>query len=161
MTGSRLAVDVGGSFDDAVARYEAAVPAFPAEQFERLADWPAVTELTDRLAVHGFLIYWRFQADPLMGIAGNTARCQMYLMGNHVIAERMYRHDPAVMLYAPLRTVITQVAGGPVRFSIDQPSRQFASFGDPGIAAVGRELDHKLAHLLEVLGWPVPPELAG
>ena len=27
-------------------------------------------------------------------------------MGNHTIAEQMYRHDPAVMLYVPLRTVI-------------------------------------------------------
>jgi hypothetical protein len=29
-----------------------------------------------------------------------------YLMGNHAIVEQMFRHDPRVLLYAPLRTVI-------------------------------------------------------
>ncbi|MDT5348412.1 MAG: hypothetical protein QOH91_1699 [Mycobacterium sp.] len=29
-----------------------------------------------------------------------------YLMGNHTIAECIFRHDPAVMLHAPLRTVV-------------------------------------------------------
>ena len=43
---------------------------------------------------------------PVMSLAGNTTRCTAYLMGNHTIAEQMYRHDPAVMLYVPLRTVI-------------------------------------------------------
>jgi hypothetical protein len=28
------------------------------------------------------------------------------LMGNHIIAERMFRHDPSVMLHAPLRTLL-------------------------------------------------------
>jgi hypothetical protein len=38
-----------------------------------------------------------------MSLAGDPARCTAYLMGNHTIAEQMYRHDPSVMLYAPLR----------------------------------------------------------
>lgn len=33
-------------------------------------------------------------------------RCTTYLMGNHIVAERMYRHDSGVMLYAPLRVTI-------------------------------------------------------
>jgi len=27
-----------------------------------------------------------------------------YLMGNHTAMERMYRHEPAVLMYAPLHT---------------------------------------------------------
>jgi hypothetical protein len=34
----------------------------------------------------------------------------------------MYRHDPAAMLYAPLRTVICADADGPTRLVIDRPS---------------------------------------
>jgi len=68
----------------------------------------------------------------------------------------MYRYDPAVMLYAPLRTAIYVDAGGTTRFAIDQPSTRFASFGVPAIAEVGVELDRKLAALLEFLGAPVP-----
>ncbi|GAA1810571.1 DUF302 domain-containing protein [Planosporangium flavigriseum] len=157
----RLAIEVDGSFDDAVARYEAAVPRYPAARFDQLvADtvgWQTVLDLTDELAEHGFLIYWRLAADPLMGLAGNTARCTAYLMGNHTIAERMFRHDPAAMLYAPLRTVISQPPGGPTLFATEQPSRQFSSLGNPDITAVGIELDHKLAGLLDALHWPVPP----
>ncbi|MFI5908758.1 hypothetical protein [Dactylosporangium sp. NPDC051541] len=160
----RLVVQVGGRFDDAVAQYQSAVPVFPAERFERLvavqADWAAVLEETRAVAPHGFLRYWSFPADPLMSLAGNSARCTAYLMGNHTVVERMYRHDPAVFLYAPLRTAITQVPGGPVRFSVEQPSREFASFGPLSVAAVGTELDHMLAALLEALGWAVPAPLS-
>ncbi|GAA5010544.1 DUF302 domain-containing protein [Actinopolymorpha pittospori] len=156
----RLAIEVDGSFEDTVARYEAAVPTYPAARFEQLmadnAGWQTVLDLTDEIAEHGFLIYWKTAADSLMRLAGDTARCTAYLMGNHTIAERMFHHNPAVMLYAPLRTVISQVPGGPTLFSTEQPSRQFSSLGNPDIAAVGIELDHKLAALLEALYLPVP-----
>ncbi|MEV4511918.1 DUF302 domain-containing protein [Dactylosporangium sp. NPDC049525] len=159
----RLAVEAEGSFEDVVARYEAAVPVYPAARIERLvaddAGWQAVIDLTDDIARHGFLIYWKFAADTLMRAAGDTSKCAAYLMGNHTIAERMFRHDPTVMLYAPLRTVISQVPGGPVLFSTDQPSLHFASLGQPDITAVGVELDHKLAALLDALRLPVPPSL--
>ncbi|MFD0581654.1 DUF302 domain-containing protein [Dactylosporangium darangshiense] len=156
----RLVVEVDSPFEDAVARYEAAVPAYPVERVERLvaehAEWPAMLELTDEVAEHGFMIYWKIDLDPVMGLAGDDAHCAAYLMGNHTIAEKMFRHDPAVMLYAPLRTVISQAPDGPTLFSTDQPSRQFSSFGRMDIATVGVELDHKLAGLLEALDMPVP-----
>ena len=41
-----------------------------------------------------------------MGLAGDGARCVEYLMGNHTIAQKMYRYNPAILLYAPLRTAI-------------------------------------------------------
>ncbi|GGM12479.1 DUF302 domain-containing protein [Dactylosporangium sucinum] len=159
-TAHRLAVEVDEAFEDAVARYEAAVPEYPAARFDQLvadhADWRTVLDLTDEIARHGFLIYWKFTGDSVFALAGDTARWAAYLMGNHTIAERMVRHDPAAMLYAPLRVVISQAPGGPTRISTDQPSRQFASLDDPDIAAVGVELDHKLGALLEALDWPVP-----
>ncbi|MDG6109500.1 hypothetical protein Daura_09415 [Dactylosporangium aurantiacum] len=161
----RLVVEAGDSFDDTVAAYEAAVPPYPAERIERLAaegaGWTEVLDLTGDAAPHDFLIYWKIAADGIMRLAGDTARCAAYLMGNHTIAERMYRHDPTTMLYAPLRTVITQSPGGPVLFATDQPSLQFASLGVPEIAAVGVELDRKLAALLDALRLPVPAGLTG
>jgi hypothetical protein len=68
----------------------------------------------------------------------------------------MYRHDPAVMLYAPLRTALCVGTDGRTRFVIDQPSTVFSSFGVPEITAVGMELDRKLVSLLETLGAPCP-----
>ncbi|MEV4656899.1 hypothetical protein [Micromonospora sp. NPDC049301] len=78
-----------------------------------------------------------------------------YLMGNHSTAERMFRHDPAVMLFAPSRTVITSDDGGGTCFRIEQPSHAFASFGNAHIARVGIELDHQVVALLAHLGVPV------
>jgi hypothetical protein len=71
----------------------------------------------------------------------------------------MYAISPAIMLYAPLRTAIYEDREGMTWFAVDQPSTRFGSFGDPGIAAVGVELDRKLAALLEHLGAPVPDVL--
>jgi uncharacterized protein (DUF302 family) len=83
-------------------------------------------------------------------------RCTACLMGNHLIAERMFRYDPRAMMYAPLHTVIWEDHEGKAWFTIDQPRAQFQSFGIPKPAEVGVELDHKVAALLEALSVPVP-----
>jgi hypothetical protein len=66
----------------------------------------------------------------------------------------MYRHDPSVMLYAPLRTAIYVGAADRTRFAGDKPSTVFASFASPPISQVGIELDRKLAALLDALDVP-------
>jgi hypothetical protein len=71
----------------------------------------------------------------------------------------MFRHDPGVILYAPLRTAIYEDTLGHVHLSIDQPSSKLASFGDPRITKVAALLDDKLAELLRLMSLPVPPEL--
>jgi uncharacterized protein (DUF302 family) len=94
-----------------------------------------------------------------MSLAGDCGRCVEYLMGNHTIAEKMYRYNPAILLYAPLRTAIVEDADGVTWFTVDQPSTRFASFDTPQIAAVGIELDRKLAALLSYLEAPAPAAL--
>jgi hypothetical protein len=160
----RLVIAVGAGFTDFRERYEESVPRLDAERLVALvrgrADWGRILRAAAENAPHHFIRYWTFDAGPLMRLAGDSALCSSYLMGNHTIAERMYRHDPAVMLYAPLRAVIHEDAEGTTWFSIDQPSKLFAAFGDPRISAVGLELDHKVAALLEHLGVPPPPALS-
>lgn len=144
-------------------RYQAAVPELPLADVEglvsRKAPWSEMVELIDAAAPHGFVIYFRNDVHPVMALAGDSADCVSYVMGNHTIAERMFRHDPRAMLYAPLHTVIWEGADGSAWFTADQPSTQFASFDDPDIAQVGIELDHKLAALLDTLAVPVPTKL--
>jgi uncharacterized protein (DUF302 family) len=143
--------------------YERAVPELPHQEVAALvaagAPWSQMVELIDRRAPHGFLIYFRNDVHPVMRAAGDNADCLSYLMGNHTIAERMFRYDPRAMLYAPLHTVIWEDSAGSAWFTFDQPSTQFASFESPRIAAVGRELDAKLAALLEALEIEVPSAL--
>ena len=83
--------------------YEAAVPDLPLEEMRELlsrgAPWQEMVDLIDARAPNGFLIYFRNDVHPVMRAAGDQADCIAYLMGNHVIAERMFRHDPRAMLY--------------------------------------------------------------
>jgi hypothetical protein len=71
----------------------------------------------------------------------------------------MFRHDPSVMLHAPLRTMLYADPDGDTQFAIDQPGLLFASYRDPGIADVGRELDTLLAGLITLLGGDPPAQL--
>ncbi|GLX96076.1 DUF302 domain-containing protein [Herbidospora sp. NBRC 101105] len=159
----RLTVDTGVPFDEFRQRYEEAVPALDRVVFDRLiqesADWATVLGAADRNAPHGFVIFWSLDNSEIMGLSGDTWRSVQYLMGNHTIAQRMFHHDPAVMEYAPLRTTVYEDQAGAARFAIDQPSRQFAAFGNPAITEVGIELDRKVAALLDFLGAPVPAQL--
>jgi hypothetical protein len=79
----------------------------------------------------------------------------------HITAERMYRYHPAVMLYAPLHTMIWESPEGSTKFTFDRPSDQFGSFGEPEITKVSLELNHELALLLEHLGLNGPSQLTG
>lgn len=156
---TRLVLDVDSSFDEFKDRYEQAVLAFSPDKLAGLPDWNAVVARTAELAPHGFLLYGKVDASPVMKLNGHTRRAVTYLMGNHVVAETMYGRDPGVMLYAPLRTLIYEDLNGKVHFSIDQPSTRFSSFANDEIAATGRRLDEKLAGLLAHLALPVPGQL--
>jgi hypothetical protein len=159
----RLTIDVGSPVRDFRARYEAAVPLYPDREVKALvarrAPWQEMLDLIARVASFGFLLYGTTEPDPVMHLAGDAGSCVAYLMGNHTIAERMFRHEPSVMLHAPLRTAIWSPADGSARFTLDQPSDHFGSFGNAAIAAIGVELDRKVATLLEHLGVAVPDDL--
>jgi hypothetical protein len=151
-------------YDDFRRRFETAVPMWNrdrgVELAERKAQWEEVVAAVAQLAPHDFLLYWKLDLAPLMSLAGNTRRATEYLMGNHVIAETMYRHDPAVALYVPLRCAIYESEYG-ARFTIEQPSVNLSSLGRSEITSVGVDLDRKLAKLLTLLNLEIPPVLAG
>jgi uncharacterized protein (DUF302 family) len=161
-TATRLNVEVSG-VREFQRLYEHAVPAQPVDEVaalvERRASWAEVIDLHAEVATHGFLIYWRNDVHGVMELANDDNDCIAYLMGNVTIAERMFRHNPRAMLYAPLRTVIWEDGEGRAWFTVDQPSTQFGSFGLPEVTAVGVELDRKLAALLEALRVEVPMAL--
>jgi hypothetical protein len=162
---TRMSIEIEDDFDSAVAKYEEAVPTYPAKRFAELAasrtPWEEVVRITKQLTPHAFLIYWKSPADTIMSLAGHSARSAAYLMGNHVKAETMYPHDPTSLLYVPIRTLITRIDGENPRFTFDQPSTQLSSLDLPTITATGLEIDRQLALLLEHLEWTVPTRLIG
>ena len=158
----RLSVPIPGvrSFQ---ARYEAVVPRLQVERVGELlskgAPWSDIVELMKANAPHGFAIYFINDVHRVMSAAGDTADCIAYLMGNHVIAESMFRYDARALLYAPLRTLLWEDSEGRAWFTIDQPSSLLGSLGIPEVRQVGEELDAKVAQLLEFLEVPVPEPL--
>jgi hypothetical protein len=156
----RLTVPLNRPYDEAVRDFERLVPVADVARFFALDTWEAVVRLVDQEAPYGFLRYGSLDISAFMAASGATWECFAYLMGNHVIAERMYRHDPSVMLHAPLRVVIHADASGQGVLVIDQPSTLFAGYHEPAITAVGRELDEKVSGLLTALGARPPAELA-
>jgi hypothetical protein len=155
----RLVIDID-DFDDFRARYEDAAPAYDlAARIPQLSGWDEVEKDVDAVAPYGFVRYATIDGTPVFAVAGHTARSVVYLMGNHTIAETMYRHDPGVLLYAPLRLCLYEDLDGRAHLSIDQPSDQFGSLGHPDITATGHLLDEKLATLLTGLKVAVPDTL--
>jgi hypothetical protein len=157
----RLSIPLALPYAEAVGRFEELVPAIDLERFTALTDWDDVVKLAGREAPLGLMRFWKLDIPPLMVDGRAVWDCVEYLMGNQVIAERMYRHDPVALLYAPLRILIHADGSGDAVFVIDQPSSQFDSLGRPEISTVGRELDEKVGALLSALGAEPPAELAG
>jgi hypothetical protein len=155
----RLVIDVE-DFDDFRARYEAAAPAYDlAGRVVQLSNWDEVQKDVDAVAPYGFVRYATIDGSPVFAVAGHKARSIIYLMGNHTIAETMYRHDPGVLLYAPLRLCLYEDLDGAAHLSIDQPSDQFGGLGHPDIDPTGHLLDDKLAALLAALNVAIPESL--
>ncbi|MFF3752378.1 DUF302 domain-containing protein [Streptomyces sp. NPDC002018] len=157
----RIDVLLPQPYDDAVRRYEELVPAIDLARFGVLGSWDAVREQAEINAPYGFMIFSKVDVTSLMATSPSGWKCSEYLMGNQVIAQRMYHHDPAVTLHAPLRTVLYADAEGRTHFAVDQPSSHFASYGRPEVTEVGLYLDGLLARLLALLGAEVPDLLKG
>ena len=156
----RLVVALPRPYDAAREHYETLVPEVDFARFFQMASWQATLELTEINAPHGFMRYYRSDITAVMAGSASVWKATQYLMGNHTIAERMFRHDPSVMLHAPLRTLLYVDPDGDTKLAVDQPSLLFASYDDPRITDVGRELDALLAHLITLLGGDAPPHLA-
>jgi len=155
----RLLVALPQPYDQARERYESLVPEVDFARFFQMASWQATLELAEINAPHGFMRYYRSDVTALMASSRSFWKATQYLMGNHTIAERMFRHDPSVMLHAPLRTLLYANADGDTKFAVDQPSVLFASYHNPDIDTVGKELDALLVGLIELLGGEVPKQL--
>ena len=157
---TRLHVPLGRAYDDAVADFERVVPPIDPPRFQSLQSWEDNLALSATVAPLGLMRFGSIDIGAYMRTSGTDRPGIEYLAGNHTIAERMYRHEPAAMLYAPLRLFIYADDAGQGVLVIDQPSTLFGSLSDNAeVAAVGRELDHKVAAVLSAMGVDVPSVL--
>jgi len=152
---TRLDIPTGMPFDVFCDAFESLAPIFNSAAIERITagggSWDDVCAAVDENAPNGLMIFASLDAGPLMVAAGHQTRATEYLLGNHVVAERMFRYSPLALLYAPLRVLVHGDARDEAVFSLDQPSTLFASLHDPRITQVGRELDQKVNTLLSLM----------
>ena len=158
-TAVRMTLALNQSLSQAIARFEELVPAVDIDVFRRSRSWDETIQLANINAPLGLMRFWKLDYAAVLAGSGTPARSFGYLMGNQTIAEQMIRHEPEVVLYAPLRTAIYEGSDGRAFFVIDQPSALFGSFGNADITKVGRHLDALVATLLDALGAAVPAEL--
>jgi uncharacterized protein (DUF302 family) len=155
-TMTRVDVYTGVEFDDFLTAFEAAAPPYDAAAMQRIVEsggtWDDVRAKVAENAPHDLMVYTKIDATPLFRVAGHSVKAVEYLLGNHVIAETMFRHDPKAMLYAPLRLLIYSDQDGNAVFSMIRPGTAFGSLGIADVTDVGRGLDRKVANLLRVIG---------
>lgn len=152
----RLDIATAKPFDEFRAAFEAAAPVFDRQAVHDITagggTWDDVRAAVAANAPHELMVFFSIDADSLMLAAGHHTPAVEYLVGNHVIAEQMFRHSSLALLYAPLRILIHGDARGDAIFTLDQPSTLFASLDHPAVTDVGLELDRKVANLLAVIG---------
>lgn len=99
--------------------------------------WDDVLAAAAANAPHDLMVYAVIDADELLSLAGHSTRAVEYLLGNHTIAETMFRLDPRALLCAPLRVLVYGDANGDAVFTMDKPSTAFGSLGIAAVTEVG------------------------
>ncbi|OAJ55101.1 hypothetical protein A6V36_09015 [Paraburkholderia ginsengiterrae] len=97
----------------------------------------------------GLMIFSTTNHGVLLSLAGAPRHAIRYIIGNPRVALQMTRHDIRAGLYAPLSVLVYEIAPGVVRVEYDQPSTLFGQFGNADVTAIGRELDVKLASVID------------
>ena len=156
---TRIDIETGIPFDQFIEALEKAAPPVDRAAVERIksagGNWDDVRAAAAENAPNDLMVYAKIDGRGYFGLAGHHTPAVEYLIGNHVIAETMFRHDPKALLYAPLRMLVHGDAHGNAVFTMDQPGPAFGSLGIAEVAGVGADLDRKVANLLEVIGVDV------
>jgi uncharacterized protein (DUF302 family) len=156
---TRVDIATGVPFDEFVAALEKAAPPVDRAAFAKIAesggDWDDVLATAAKNAPNELMVYAKIDATELFSLAGHRTRAIEYLIGNHVIAETMFRHDAKALLYAPLRMLVYTDGDGNAIFTMDQPGPAFGSLGIDEVSKVGEGLDRKVVNLLRVAGLDV------
>ena len=159
----RVRLTVSVRFEPLVDAFEQAVPALPdADALARLTedrDWSEFVRGLQWESPSGFVCVWSSRPGDLMRYAGSAVPSIVWLIVNHGIAARLFRHDPGTMLYSPIRFEAHASSRDETIVSFDVPSAQLRGFGINKITQAGAELDRALGDLIEDIGLPRPTAL--
>ena len=101
---------------------------------------------------HGLMIIFRANQGAITSLSGRAKRCSLYIVGNPVIANRIFELDLRASLYVPFRVCLYD-DGGPAgaTISYDRPSSFLAGLGRPELGEIGTLLDRKIDGVVAAL----------
>ena len=154
--GRRLDVAATKSFAEVVASFEHRVPSQDVPTIAGLINSRASRRQIEDAVQHmvgdlGFLVLAKVDQGPLVSLLGKPKKMTVYLLGNPVLANRMFEEDPAVGVYAPLRAAIYEDYQGRTHFTYDAPWGLLGQFDNDAIRAVASMLDDRMRRLAESL----------
>jgi hypothetical protein len=162
---SRIDIETGIPFEQFITALEEAAPPVDRAALERIrsagGDWDDVLAAAAENAPNDLMTYAKIDARSFFDLAGHHTPAIEYLIGNHVIAETMFRHDPKALLYAPLRMLVYGDENGNAVFTMDQPGPAFGSLGIAVVSKVGLDLDRKVVNLLKIVGVDAEEAFSG
>src|ERR1700682_5450176 len=131
-----------GVFDSATvqARLEAKAP--PSSVLETIAAMAGRS---------GFMRFAALDHGAILRLQGKPTDAVRFLIGHPLIAARMTTLRIGSALYAPLTLLVAADESGGTCLEYDRPSTLFSQFEDPGVAKVARELDDKMAALIDTV----------
>jgi uncharacterized protein (DUF302 family) len=106
------------------------------------------TQLEGMVGPSGFMLFRTSDHGALLRLAGLKKKAFQYLLGNPLIAVQMTQHDIRAALYAPLRVLVYEDAGGKTCIEYDKPSTLFGQFGNAKVTEVATMLDRRLEQLV-------------
>jgi hypothetical protein len=144
------------SYVDALRTFEEKVPPADMSTLGRLASSRAssreIEEAVRSMAGElEFMSFAKLEQGPLTSLLGKPKKMVVFLLGNPVLANRMYEANPAIGVYAPLRASIYEDQEGRTHFTYDRPSALLAQFDHAQVRAVARALDEKMSALADAI----------
>lgn len=154
--GERVEVTSTKTFSETIAAFEHRIPMADSSAFARLvaadANTREIEDVVDGMVGDlGFLILAKLDQGPLVSLMGKKKKMTVYLIGNPVLANRMFERNPAIGVYAPLRVSVYEGPDGKTRVTYDRPSTLLEQFGDEDVKSVARMLDENMSRLTKDL----------
>ncbi len=148
----RVEVTSTKTFSEAIATFERRIPMADFFAFDRLVATGANAKdiqdvVSGMVGDLDFMILAKLDQGPLVSLMGKRKKMTVYLIGNPVLANRMYEINPAIGVYAPLRVLVYEGNDGSTRVTYDLPSTLLGQFKDEDVKSVAHMLDEKLSHL--------------
>jgi uncharacterized protein (DUF302 family) len=147
------------SFEEFTANFEGQCGVHDSKAYQTLLSDPqkkntAETVIGAQAGPSGFMIFATYDHGALLNTKNAPRKAKQYVVGNPLIAARMTEHDIRAALYAPLRVLVYEDADSKLHVEYDLPSTLFGQFHNPQVDAVAKELDVKLASLVETSSHP-------